>query len=115
MLANRLAQEGDVDPGSLIQAFFVVQNTWRRPLRLPDLSVRSFGSVYREGQPVLPIDHTWLTVMLKERASGMTGSCGYKEDFFAASTIQSWLADYQKILAQAAANPETSLERLVGR
>ena len=45
----------------------------------------------------------------------MTGSCGYKEDFFAASTIQSWLVDYQKILAQAAANPETSLGRLVGR
>jgi amino acid adenylation domain-containing protein len=115
MLANRLAQDGDVDPASLIRAFFVMQNTSRRPLRLPDVAVRSFGTVYREGQPVLPIDHTWLTVMLKERASGMTGSCGYKEDFFTASTIQSWLVDYQKILAQAAANPETSLGRLVGR
>ena len=113
ILANRLAQEGGLDPTSLIQAFFVMQNTTRRSLKLPDVAVRPFGTVYREGQPVLPIDPTWLTVMLKDRSSSVTGSCGYKEDFFAASTIRSWLVDYQKILTRAAANPETPLGQLV--
>ena len=112
MLASRLAQEGGLDPTSLIQAFFVMQNTARRSLKLPDVAVRPFGAVYREGQPILPIDRSWLTVMLKDRCSGVTGSCGYKEDFFEASTIQHWLEVYQKILARAAANPETLLGQL---
>ena len=104
-----------MDPASLIQVFFVLQNAFRRPLELPDVAVRSFGNVYREGQPVLPIDRTWLTVMLKETPSGIAGSCNYKDDLFEANTLQHWIADYKTILAKAAANPETSLGRLADR
>ena len=110
--AAQLAEEDGLDPSSLIQVFFVLQSTFRRLLELPDVAVRSFGNVYREGQPVLPIDRTWLTVMLKETSSGITGSCRYKNDLFEPGTVRQWIADYKTILAKAAANPETSLGHL---
>jgi hypothetical protein len=70
-----------------------------------------FGNV-RYGQPVLPIDRTWLTLMLKEGPSGIAGSCAYKEDLFATGTLHRWLADYTTILAKAAAEPETTVGML---
>jgi amino acid adenylation domain-containing protein len=115
ILATRLTEEDGVDPASLVQVFFVLQNAIRRPLKLPDVAVRSLGNAYREGQPVLPIDRAWLTLMLKERPSGVAGSCTYKDNLFGANTIQHWMADYKAILAKATANPEMSLGRLADR
>ncbi|MEN3287629.1 MAG: hypothetical protein V7634_1929, partial [Bradyrhizobium sp.] len=111
VLASRLAQDDGVDPASLTQAFFVLQNAVRRPLELRNLAVRSFGNA-GDGQPVLAIDQTWLTLMLKEGPSGIAGSCTYKDDLFETDTIHRWMADYAKILGRAAANPESLLGRL---
>ena len=66
ILADHLEQEG-IDPASLLQVYFTLQNPLRQPLDLPDLTTGSIGNVAREGQPVLPIDQTWLSLMLKER------------------------------------------------
>jgi Condensation domain len=112
MLAARLAEEDGLDPASLIQVFFVLQNTFRQPLKLPDVTVRRFGNVYLEGQPMMPIDRTWITVALKETPSGITGSCRYKNDLFKTNSLCHWIADYMAILARVAANPETPLGRL---
>jgi hypothetical protein len=111
ILASRLAEEDGVDPASLTQVFFVLQNAVRRPLELRDLAVRSFGN--NDGQPVLPIDRTWLTLMLKEGPSGIAGSCAYKNDLFGTDTLHQWMADYQAILANAVADPESSIGRLI--
>ena len=43
ILAARLAEEDGLDPASLIQVSFILQNAFRRPLKLPDVTVRSFG------------------------------------------------------------------------
>jgi non-ribosomal peptide synthetase component F len=110
ILANRLAQEDGLDPASLIQVSFVLHNAFRQPLKLLDVAVRPFA--YREGQQVLPINRTWLTVMLEETPSGITGSCTYKNDLFEPNALQHWIADYKRILAKAAAKPEASLGRL---
>jgi len=112
ILAVKLAEEDGMDPASLTQVFFVLQNAITRPLKLPDVVVRPLGDASREGQPVLPIDRTWLRLTLKERPSGVAGSCSYKEDLFDAKTIQNWFAVYKGILAKAAVNPEMSLGRL---
>jgi amino acid adenylation domain-containing protein len=109
ILAAKLAEEGNFDPASHLQVFFILQNAIRRPLELPDVVAQSFGSAHREGQPVLPIDRAWLTLMLKEKASGIAGSCTYKIDLFEANTCQSWITEYEGILAKAVANPERSL------
>jgi non-ribosomal peptide synthetase component F len=113
ILAARLAQEEGLDPASLIQVFFVLQNAFRQPLQLPDLAVRPFGD--REGQPVMPIDRTWLTVILKETSSGINGTYRYKVDFFEPSALQNWIVGYKTILADAVANPKKSLGRMADR
>lgn len=113
ILAARLAEEDGLDPASLLQVFFVLRNAFRRSLVLPDVAIRPFA--YPEGQPFMPIDHTWLAVTLKETPSGLAGACRCKNDLFEPDTRQHWMADYQAILAKAAASPERSLGQLADR
>jgi amino acid adenylation domain-containing protein len=114
ILAARLQQDA-LDAASLTQAFFDLRNAFRRPFKLPDVAVGSFGDIHREGQPRFPIDHTWLTVTLKEAPSGIIGSWSYKKDLFEAGNQKHWIADYKMILTKAAANPETPVGQLIGR
>ncbi len=113
ILAASLAEQEELDPGSLIQIFFVLENAFRRSLNLPDVMVRPLAG--REGQPAMAIDSTCLTVTLKETAAGVIGACRYKPDLLEPSTSRHWIPDYETILAKAAANPETSLGRLADR
>jgi non-ribosomal peptide synthetase component F len=115
ILAERLAQEDGIDPASLIQVYFTLQNPLRQPLRLPGITVRSFGDVFREGQPALPVDQTWLSLMLKERPSGISGSLGYKADMFEADAAAEWVVDFGIMLERAIANPHAPLARLLAR
>lgn len=114
ILAAQLEEDG-LDPASLVQVYFTLQNPLRQPLRLRDVAVRALGDVYREGQPVLPIDQTWLSLMLKERPSGITGSCSYKSDRFEGGTMAQWMRDFTSILAGATARPSLPLGRLLER
>lgn len=114
ILADHLEQQG-IDPASLLQVYFTLQNPLRRPLDLPDVSVRSIGNVAREGQPVLPIDQTWLSLMLKERPTGITGSCNYKGELLDGRMVGEWMEDFVALLAAAVAQPNTPLGRLLDR
>ena len=100
-------------PASLIQVYFTLQNPLRQPLKLPGIAIRPLGDSSREGQPVLPINQTWLTLMLKERPSGITGSCNYKSELFATGDIRQWMQDFATILANAAVHPDAPLGRLL--
>ncbi|KGT76054.1 thioester reductase [Bradyrhizobium japonicum] len=110
LVVTDLVAKDDVDPASLLQVSFVLQNAYR-PLKLPDIAVGSFA--HRDGERVLPIDRSWLSVVLKETASGVMGACSYKSDLFEPSAIEHWMAEYGMILAKAAADPDMSLGRLV--
>jgi NRPS condensation-like uncharacterized protein len=112
VLAARLTEEESLNPVPLLRVFFVLQNAFRRPLTLPNVAVRSFGNIYREGLPVLSVDRTWLAAVLRETPSGVIGAFSYKDNLFERRTIQHWIADYRTILAKAAAKPETPLGRL---
>jgi acyl-CoA synthetase (AMP-forming)/AMP-acid ligase II/acyl carrier protein len=112
IIASRLAEETGLCPASLVQVYFVLQIAFRRALRLPDLTVRPFG--YQEERSAMPIDRAWLSMTLKDTPSGMTGICGRKDELFEPHTVQNWIADYTAILANAAANPNAQLGRLIG-
>ncbi|WP_298873277.1 non-ribosomal peptide synthetase [uncultured Bradyrhizobium sp.] len=114
MLADHLEQQG-IDPASLLQVYFTLQNPLRQPLDLPDVAVRSIGNVAREGQPVLPIDQTLISLMLKERSAGITGSCNYKRDLLDGATVGAWMEDLVALLKAAILRPNTPLERLLAR
>jgi acyl-CoA synthetase (AMP-forming)/AMP-acid ligase II/acyl carrier protein len=110
IIAARLAEEAGLCPASLVQVYFVLQVAFRRPPKLPDLTVRPFA--YQEGRTAMPIDRAWLSMALRESSSGITGICGYKSDLFQPNTAQDWIAEYTAILAKAAANPDKELGRL---
>jgi acyl-CoA synthetase (AMP-forming)/AMP-acid ligase II/aryl carrier-like protein/NRPS condensation-like uncharacterized protein len=110
ILADRLAEEHGLDPESLIQVYFVLQIAFRRLAKFPGLAVRPFG--YREGQSVMPLDRTRLTMTLNETPSGIIGSCSYKN---APILGQRWVEDYSEILAAAAANPRKPLGQFADR
>ncbi|RXH06915.1 amino acid adenylation domain-containing protein [Bradyrhizobium guangzhouense] len=114
ILADHLEQEG-IDPASLLQVYFTLQNPLRQPLELPDVTVRSIGNVAREGQPVLPVDQTLMSLMLKERPTGITGSCNYKDDLLDGATVGAWMEDLVALLEAAILRPNTPLERLLAR
>lgn len=114
VLADRLEQEG-IDPASLLQVYFTLQNPLRRPLDLPGLAAVSIGNVAREGQPVLPIDQTRLSLMLKERPTGITGSCNYKRDLLDGRIVGEWMEDLVALLTAALTQPDAPLGRLLGR
>ena len=104
VLADRLAQECGLDPEAFIQVYFVLQIGFRRRAKLPGVTVRPFS--YREGQSVMPINCTQLTMTLNETPSGIIGTCSYKSDLLGG---QGWVDNYKAILAQAAANPRKPL------
>jgi hypothetical protein len=114
MLADQLELAG-IDPATLLQVYFTLQNPLRRPLDLPDIAVQSIGNVAREGQPVLPIDQTWLSLMLKERPTGITGSCNYKRELLDGRMVGEWMEDLVALLGAAVAQPSTPLGRLLAR
>ncbi|MBR1090408.1 amino acid adenylation domain-containing protein [Bradyrhizobium manausense] len=114
ILADHLEQQG-IDPASLLQVYFTLQNPLRQPLDLPDVMVRSTGNVAREGQPVLPVDQTWLSLMLKERPTGITGSCNYKGELLDGDMVGVWMEDLVALLGAAIAQPGTRLDRLLAR
>ncbi|MFB6464953.1 amino acid adenylation domain-containing protein [Bradyrhizobium tunisiense] len=114
LLADHLEREG-IDPASLLQVYFTLQNPLRQPLDLPDLATQSIGDIAREGQPVLPIDQTWLSLMLKERPTGITGSCNYKRELLDGHLVGAWMKDLVVLLATAVAQPNLPLGRLLAR
>ncbi|WP_027532798.1 non-ribosomal peptide synthetase [Bradyrhizobium sp. WSM3983] len=114
ILADHLEQEC-IDPASLLQVYFTLQNPLRQPLDLPNVAVRSIGDVAREGQPVLPIDQTWLSLMLKERPTGITGSCNYKGDLLDGGMVGTWMEDLVALLGAAITQPNAPLGRLLDR
>lgn len=114
ILADHLEREG-IDPASLLQVYFTLQNPLRRPLDLPDIATGSIGNIAREGQPVLPIDQTWLSLMLKERPTGITGSCNYKSELLDGRMLGEWMEDLVALLMAAVAQPNTPLGRLRAR
>jgi hypothetical protein len=114
MLADHLEHEG-IDPASLLQVYFTLQNPLRQPLDLRDLKIESIGNIAREGQPVLPIDQTWLSLMLKERPTGITGSCNYKRELLNHAKVRAWMDDLVALLWAAVAQPNTPLGRLLDR
>jgi acyl-CoA synthetase (AMP-forming)/AMP-acid ligase II/acyl carrier protein len=110
IIATRLAEETGLCPASLVQIYFVLQVAFRRPPKLPDVTVRPFG--YQEGRTAMPIDRVRLSIALKESSSGITGICGHKNDLLGPNTGQDWIVDYMAILTKAAANPDKELGRL---
>jgi non-ribosomal peptide synthetase component F len=111
VIAARLAEEDGLDPTALIQAYFVLQTVFRRPIKAANLAIRQFD--HREGQSAMPIDRTWLWMTLKETPSNIKGTCRYKDNLLDPKSVRHWIADYRTILVNATAKPSKSIGQLL--
>jgi len=109
ILVDRLAQYEGVDPASLIQVFFVLQNAFGGSLKLPAVEVRPFAP--RRMRPLAAFDRAWLTLNLRRTPAGLSG-VGRYNNALSARGARRWIAEYPTILAAAAADPEMSLGHL---
>jgi len=103
ILSKKMREDCNTSWLSSFQIMFVFQNAIRQSLHLPNVDVRPFGDPYREGQPVLPISRMLLTFILRETASGIKGTCVYKQDVLDAELIERLLESYRTILTEAIA------------
>jgi acyl-CoA synthetase (AMP-forming)/AMP-acid ligase II/acyl carrier protein len=110
IIADRLSEGGGLRAETLIQVFFVLQNAFRGPLKLPDVVVRPVA--YPASQQVYQIDPSWLRMTFRETTSGITGTCRYRHELCERSGFEHWVADYKSVLTKAVANPRISLGRL---
>jgi acyl-CoA synthetase (AMP-forming)/AMP-acid ligase II/acyl carrier protein len=108
IIAARMVQEDGLDPASLVQISFVLDNAFRRSLKLRDLVVRPFAQ--QEPQLALPIDPSLFAMTLKETPSGLGGTCRHKLDLL---DSKAWIEDYSTILTKAAAHPGLPLGNLI--
>ncbi len=90
----------------LIQTLFVMQNTPRRAIELPDITLS-----YREVETgTVKFD---LTLSLEEDASGnLIGFMGFKEDLFEETTIQRFMEVYRHLLQEIVQYPSKPLATL---
>lgn len=100
----RLAEEDGIDPASLIRGLFHPANPLRQPLKLPGIAIRPLGDL-PGGQPVLPINHTWLTLMLKRVVRHQMGLAIIKANCSQPVTSGNRWRDFATILASAAVRP----------
>jgi len=113
MLAARLAERGDLDPASLVQVFFVLQNAFHEPFELPGVDVQPFAD--EQGPSITSINRNWLAVTMAENQEGIMGRCRYIKKLFEPAKIRHWMKDYQSILTRAASNPDAPIGQLMNR
>lgn len=108
-LAAQMEDDCGADFGHLLQVMFVNQNPYRRSLQLPGLDLKSVGDVHREGQPVMPINRTRLTVMIKETSAGIVGSCIYRQEYFDKQYVEQLIGNFKQTLSQMAKAPDSRI------
>jgi amino acid adenylation domain-containing protein len=106
---EKLVQELDpqrrLDQNPLFQVTFALQNNPACPLELAGLTVEDMDI----GSGLAAFD---LHLFIVEEESEARGWLVYKTDLFEASTVERWVAHFQKILEAIAFNPEQRLSEI---
>src|SRR5262249_39761971 len=100
LLIEQLLVKRKQDQTPLVQVLFVLQNVPESMVKLPGIEVE-----------VLPAAHTAarfdLALFLQEDPEGIKGSVVYRADLFAESTIATWMCQFELVLSQIVARPDT--------
>jgi len=108
-LVRTLERERSLKRASLCQVMLILQDTMQLPA--PPTADRLH---FLETDPSLIALESMPTtfdvvLMLRDRASGLTGSCIYQPHLFETTTIQGMLANFQQVLERIIAQPEQPL------
>jgi amino acid adenylation domain-containing protein len=99
-LVEELQPERSLNYNPLFQVLFQVENTGRGDLELHGLEAREFGRFGFSAK----FD---LTLRVQETAAGLCCICKYSEDLFSRETATHLLEQYQALLEQVVASPES--------
>jgi len=102
-LVEELQPERSLSANPLFQVLFQVENTGRGDLELHGLEVRQFGGFGFSAK----FD---LTLRVRETAGGLSCACKYSEDLFSQETITHLLEQYQALLEQIVASPDSPVQ-----
>jgi amino acid adenylation domain-containing protein len=108
-LVQTLKHEYGLEPTSLCQVMFVLQNATQRPLPLPARRLSFLEADQYVVAPEVTATMFDLIMVLRVRPQGLTGSCIYKTSLFDAATIDQMAKDFQRVLARMTAQPEQLL------
>ncbi|HEX6288077.1 MAG TPA: non-ribosomal peptide synthase/polyketide synthase, partial [Herpetosiphonaceae bacterium] len=105
LVVDAIEQERDLSRSPLFQVMFVLQNTPRATVDLPDLTVE-----------LLTVEHQTakfdLTLSVQETAHELVGGLEYRTDLFEAATIERMAAHFQTLLEAIVADPSQRIDRL---
>ncbi|MCP4659524.1 MAG: AMP-binding protein, partial [bacterium] len=105
-LVEELQPQRDLSTTPLFQVMFVLQNAPRETLDLPGLTL---SPVATQGAGTAKFE---LTLSLVESAAGIVGGIEYQTDLFDPTTIERFLARFERLLRGAVDNPEARLSEL---
>jgi amino acid adenylation domain-containing protein len=104
-LVSVLRPERSLSHTPLFQVLFVVQNAPASSLQLSNLSL----SPLEFDNPTSKFD---IGIFLSETPQGLAGVCRYRTDLFDGSTIERMMRQWQTLLGNALAEPDTRLNNL---
>ncbi|HEX6293433.1 MAG TPA: amino acid adenylation domain-containing protein, partial [Herpetosiphonaceae bacterium] len=105
LLVEAVQPERDLSRTPLFQVMFILQNTPRTTIALPDLT---FEPLAVESQTA-KFD---LSLMLHEKPDGLYGSVEYSTDLFDTATIERLAEHFQMLLAGIVADPNQAITAL---
>jgi acyl-CoA synthetase (AMP-forming)/AMP-acid ligase II len=111
-LAEILQRERGLDPAGLAPVMFMLHNASLRPL-----TSSGHGLAFEEAEPsaLLPLLTTTtldVSMMLRETAHGLVGTCVYKPYLSETATIDRLLRDYHEVLEQMVTRPEQPISAI---
>ncbi|MCP4660549.1 MAG: AMP-binding protein, partial [bacterium] len=109
-LVEELQPERDLSSTPLFQVMFVLQNAPQATVEMPDVEMPALAmsSLPAEGETT-KFD---LTLSLRESERGIGGSLAYRTDLFDRTTIERLRAQFGRLLAAIAEDPERRLREL---
>jgi non-ribosomal peptide synthetase component F len=112
VLAETLERERAVKPANLARVMIQLQNATLRP-------IVSLGHAltFEEANPdilgpLVTVTTFDVSLVLREGADGIAGSCVYKPDLFDAATIDCLLRDFRSTLEQIVAQPDRPISSM---
>jgi hypothetical protein len=111
-LVDTLQRERALRPAALAQVMITLENATRRPVagsgRALPLQETDLGMPV----PLLRTTTCDISLMFREGADGLTGSCVYKPHLFDAATIDRLLRDFRVVLERTMAEPERPISTI---
>lgn len=107
-----LERDRAIDPAAVAQVKMSLQNSSLRAVPGPDHGLGLEEVVPGMALPLVTVTTFDVTLILRESAKGLVGTCVYKPHLFGAEAIERLLQDFQQVLEHIVAQPERPISEI---